>query len=143
MPKKENVLALDDLLAEYGQDIASFLGEASLDNHRAPDGKLYFIPTWQGLTSVNEGIAFPNELLQYVPDTWTSELEQAYRDFAKNSSTETTRAIIEKMEEYLAALKANVRCTWESTTFRISHSPTAIKILSGCGILTGPMTRSR
>ena len=105
--KKGNVLALDDLLAEYGQDIASFLGEASLDNHRAPDGKLYFIPTWQGLTSVNEGIAFPNELLQYVPDTWTSELEQAYRDFAKNSSTETTRAIIEKMEEYLAALKAN------------------------------------
>lgn len=105
--KKGNVLALDDLLAQYGKDITDFLGEASIDNHRAEDGKLYFIPTWQGLTSVNEGIAFPNELLQYVPETWPKELEDAYRNFAKNSSTQTTKAILDKMEEYLAALKAN------------------------------------
>ncbi|MFQ9802130.1 MAG: hypothetical protein ACLR23_28105 [Clostridia bacterium] len=95
------------------------------------------------MTSVNEGIAFPNELLQYVPDTWTSELEQAYRDFAKNSSTETTKVIIEKMEEYLAALKANDKMYLGVYNVQNIAFPTAIKILSGCGILTGPMTRSR
>ena len=104
--KKGNVIALDDLLAEYGQDIADFLGEDAIKNH-STDGKLYFIPTWQGLTSVNEGIAFPNELLQYVPDTWTKELGDAYHEYAKKSTPETAKVILDKMEEYLAALKAN------------------------------------
>ena len=51
-----NLMPLDDLLAEYGQGIVDILGENVVEIHRnADDGKLYYLPSWQGLVGDRRG----------------------------------------------------------------------------------------
>ena len=62
-----NLMALDDLVDEYGQGIKETLGEDVLDMHRYPkDDKLYYLISWQGLYSNVRAFKVPTELAQLI-----------------------------------------------------------------------------
>ena len=65
-----NLMPLDDLLAEYGQGIVDTLGEEVVEIHRnAADGKLYYLPSWQGLSGDRRAWLVVNEIAELAGDT--------------------------------------------------------------------------
>lgn len=103
-----NLMPLDDLLAEYGQGIVDILGENVVEIHRnADDGKLYYLPSWQGLVGDRRGWLVVTELAELAGDTWIEDTEAALNKWRNNYSegTEAFQAVLDQATKYLAAAK--------------------------------------
>lgn len=103
-----NLMPLDDLLAEYGQGIVDVLGENVVEIHRnADDGKLYYLPSWQGLVGDRRGWLVVTEIAELAGDTWIEDTEAALNKWRNNYSegTEAFQAVLDQATKYLAAAK--------------------------------------
>lgn len=103
-----NLRPLDDLLAEYGQGIVDILGENVVEIHRnADDGKLYYLPSWQGLVGDRRGWLVVTEIAELAGDTWIEDTEAALNKWRNNYSegTEAFQAVLDQATKYLAAAK--------------------------------------
>ena len=103
-----NLMPLDDLLAEYGQGIVDTLGEEVIEIHRnAADGKLYYLPSWQGLCGDRRGWLVVTEIAELAGDTWIEDTEAALNKWRNNYSddTEAFQAVLDQATKYLAAAK--------------------------------------
>ena len=103
-----NLMPLDDLLAEYGQGIVDTLGENVVEIHRnADDGKLYYLPSWQGLVGDRRGWLVVTEIAELAGDTWIEDTEAALNKWRNNYSegTEAFQAVLDQATKYLAAAK--------------------------------------
>ena len=103
-----NLMPLDDLLAEYGQGIVDILGENVVEIHRnAADGKLYYLPSWQGLCGDRRGWLVVTEIAELAGDTWIEDTEAALNKWRNNYSegTEAFQAVLDQATKYLAAAK--------------------------------------
>ena len=103
-----NLMPLDDLLAEYGQGIVDILGENVVEIHRnADDGKLYYLPSWQGLVGDRRGWLVVTEIAELAGDTWIEDTEAALNKWLNNYSegTEAFQAVLDQATKYLAAAK--------------------------------------
>ena len=103
-----NLMPLDDLLAEYGQGIVDVLGENVVEIHRnAADGKLYYLPSWQGLCGERRGWLVVTEIAELAGDTWIEDTEAALNKWRNNYSdnTEAFQAVLDQATKYLAAAK--------------------------------------
>ena len=101
-------MPLDDLLAEYGQGIVDILGENVVEIHRnADDGKLYYLPSWQGLVGDRRGWLVVTEIAELAGDTWIEDTEAALNKWRNNYSegTEAFQAVLDQATKYLAAAK--------------------------------------
>ena len=102
-----NLRPLDDLLAEYGQGIVDILGEEVVEIHRnAADGKLYYLPSWQGLCGERRGWLVVTEIAELAGDTWIEDTEAALNKWRNNySGIEDFQAVLDQATKYLAAAK--------------------------------------
>lgn len=103
-----NLMPLDELLAEYGQGIVDTLGEEVVEIHRnAADGKLYYLPSWQGLCGDRRGWLVVTEIAELAGDTWIEDTEAALNKWRNNYSegTEAFQAVLDQATKYLAAAK--------------------------------------
>ena len=102
-----NLMPLDDLLAEYGQGIVDILGENVVEIHRnAADGKLYYLPSWQGLCGERRGWLVVTEIAELAGDTWIDDTEAALNKWRNNySGIEDFQAVLDQATKYLAAAK--------------------------------------
>ena len=102
-----NLMPLDDLLAEYGQGIVDILGEEVVEIHRnAADGKLYYLPSWQGLVGDRRGWLVVTEIAELAGDTWIEDTEAALNKWRNNySGIEDFQAVLDQATKYLAAAK--------------------------------------
>ena len=103
-----NLMPLDDLLAEYGQGIVDILGENVVEIHRnAADGKLYYLPSWQGLCGDRRGWLVVTEIAELAGDTWIEDTEAALNKWRNNYSADTAafQAVLDQATKYLAAAK--------------------------------------
>lgn len=103
-----NLMPLDDLLAEYGQGIVDILGENVVEIHRnADDGKLYYLPSWQGLVGDRRGWLVVTKIAELAGDTWIEDTEAALNKWRNNYSegTEAFQAVLDQATKYLAAAK--------------------------------------
>ena len=103
-----NLMPLDDLLAEYGQGIVDILGENVVEIHRnADDGKLYYLPSWQGLVGDRRGWLVVTEIAELAGDPWIEDTEAALNKWRNNKSegTEAFQAVLDQATKYLAAAK--------------------------------------
>lgn len=104
-----NLMALDDLVDEYGQGIKETLGEDVLDMHRQPkDDKLYYLISWQGLYSNVRAFKVPTELAQLAGDTWLEDTQKVVTKWWNEySSPDDLQAVFDQLDIYFAALKEN------------------------------------
>lgn len=104
-----NLMALDDLVDEYGQGIKETLGEDVLDMHRYPkDDKLYYLISWQGLYSNVRAFKIPTELAQLAGDTWLEDTQEVVTKWWNEySSPDDLQAVFDQLDIYFAALKEN------------------------------------
>lgn len=102
-----NLMPLDDLLAEYGQGIVDILGENVVEIHRnAADGKLYYLPSWQGLCGERRGWLVVTEIAELAGDTWIEDTEAALNKWRNNyTGIEDFQAVLDQATKYLAAAK--------------------------------------
>lgn len=102
-----NLRPLDDLLAEYGQGIVDILGENVVEIHcNAADGKLYYLPSWQGLCGERRGWLVVTEIAELAGDTWIEDTEAALNKWRNNySGIEDFQAVLDQATKYLAAAK--------------------------------------
>lgn len=102
-----NLMPLDDLLAEYGQGIVDILGENVVEIHRnADDGKLYYLPSWQGLCGERRGWLVVTEIAELAGDTWIDDTKAALNKWRNNySGIEDFQAVLDQATKYLAAAK--------------------------------------
>ena len=102
-----NLMPLDDLLAEYGQGIVDILGENVVEIHRnAADGKLYYLPSWQGLCGERRGWLVVTEIAELAGDTWIDDTKAALNKWRNNySGIEDFQAVMDQATKYLAAAK--------------------------------------
>ena len=102
-----NLMPLDDLLAEYGQGIVDTLGENVVEIHRnAADGKLYYLPSWQGLCGERRGWLVVTEIAELAGDTWIDDTKAALNKLRNNySGIEDFQAVLDQATKYLAAAK--------------------------------------
>lgn len=102
-----NLRPLDDLLTEYGQGIVDILGENVVEIHRnAADGKLYYLPSWQGLCGERRGWLVVTEIAELAGDTWIEDTEAALNKWRNNySGIEDFQAVLDQATKYLAAAK--------------------------------------
>ena len=84
-----NLMALDDLVSEYGQGIVDTLGQNVIDMHRRADGKLYNIVSWQGLVNGGNKRAYgvPTEFAELAGDTWLEDTRAAVDEWWNNGFT--------------------------------------------------------
>ena len=101
------LMPLDDLLAEYGQGIVDILGENVVEIHRnAADGKLYYLPSWQGLCGERRGWLVVTEIAELAGDTWIDDTKAALNKWRNNySGIEDFQAVLDQATKYLAAAK--------------------------------------
>ena len=106
-----NLMALDDLVDQYGQGIKAELGEDILDMHRYPaDDKLYYLISWQGLYSNVRAFKIPTELAKLAGDTWLEDTQKVVTKWWNDySSTDDLQAVFDQLDIYFAALKENDR----------------------------------
>ena len=102
-----NLMPLDDLLAEYGQGIVDILGEEVVEIHRnAADGKLYYLPSWQGLCGERRGWLVVTEIAELAGDTWIDDTKAALNKWRNNyTGIEDFQAVLDQATKYLAAAK--------------------------------------
>ena len=106
-----NLMALDDLVDQYGQGIKAELGDDILDMHRYPaDDKLYYLISWQGLYSNVRAFKIPTELAKLAGDTWLEDTQKVVTKWWNDySSTDDLQAVFDQLDIYFAALKENDR----------------------------------
>ena len=105
---KGALMPLDDLIANYGADVQSYFGDDLLNIHRSADGKLYFIPAWQGLVSGRSMMFFPTELVNAtVGDEWVKKIQQACYDSENSFTPEAKKPVYDLVEQYLEGNKKN------------------------------------
>lgn len=105
---KGALMPLEDLLNEYGKNILSYFGDTALELHKSVDGKLYFVPAWQGLVGDRNGFFFPTELVEVAGgDEWVQELQQACFDTYNTFTVESRKPVYELLEQYFEANKQN------------------------------------
>ena len=102
-----NLMPLDDQLAAYGQGIVDILGEEVVEIHRnAADGKLYYLPSWQGLCGERRGWLVVTEIAELAGDTWIEDTEAALNKWRNNyTGIEDFQAVLDQATKYLAAAK--------------------------------------
>lgn len=102
-----SLMPIEDLVNEYGQGIIETLTQATLDEHRAFDGEMYFLPAWQGLIGERYGIYLPHDNVALLGDEWAENFQKVlYDSFEKNYyDDESKGAVIACLEEYLEASK--------------------------------------
>lgn len=101
-----NLMPLDDLLAEYGQGIAEVLTQPVIDLHRYTDGKLYQLPSWQGLVGERRGWMVIDEIAALAGDTWMEDTQAALSKWRNNyEGIEDFQAVLDQATKYLAAAK--------------------------------------
>ena len=102
-----NLMPLDDLIAEYGQGIVDTLGQTVVDLHRtAADGKLYYVPIWQGLCGDRRGWLVVTEIAELAGDTWIDDTKAALNKWRNHySGIEDFQAVLDQATKYLAAAK--------------------------------------
>lgn len=106
-----NLMALDELVDQYGQGIKEELGEEVLDMHRYPaDDKLYYLISWQGLYSNVRAFKIPTELALLAGDTWLEDTQKVVTKWWNDySSPDDFQAVFDQLDIYFAALKENDR----------------------------------
>ena len=106
MAQEGTILPMDDLLEQYGQGIIEALGKECIDLHRAPDGKIYYAVSWQGLVGNRGGIYLPTELVNEMPEGWAEDMQAAFyaMDDGDNSD-EAWQKLVETFELYPKTLK--------------------------------------
>jgi len=99
------LLPLDDLLAEYGQDILAACGEDWLKLHHMKDGKNYFMPSWQGALVKRYALFVKETIGSQMPEGW---FEKAEEFFTANDAydADTLKARLDKIEEVLEVAAA-------------------------------------
>lgn len=101
-----NLLPLDDLLNEYGQDILASRGEAVIDMHRAADGKIYYMNAGGSIFGGVQASFVPTDLINdHVGPQWTEEATKVFSDMYHDTNAQTVQAVYDKVAEYLQALK--------------------------------------
>ncbi|MGN0980951.1 MAG: ABC transporter substrate-binding protein [Candidatus Avoscillospira sp.] len=101
-----NLMPLNDLIEEYGQDIVDVLGEEVVDIHREADGEVYYLPSWQGLCGERRAWVVVTELAELAGETWIEDTRAALSKWRNNySSIEDLQAVLDQATIYLAAAK--------------------------------------
>ena len=102
-----NWMLLDDLLTEYGSGIVDEIGQNVVDRHRTADGELYYLPSWQGLTTGLIGTYVIKEIAEGCGgDAWYEETQAAITEWWNvNPSAENFQKVLDQFELYLAAAK--------------------------------------
>lgn len=103
-----NLMALDDLVSEYGQGIVDTLGQNVIDMHRRADGKLYNIVSWQGLVNAGNKRAYgvPTEFAELAGDTWLEDTRAAVDEWWNNGFTpEAQQKVYDQFDIYFSTLK--------------------------------------
>lgn len=107
--KLGNLLPLDDLVREYAPGIIETLTIELLDMHRVSDGKLYQVPSYQGLSG-NTCTYFPMEVVETMREGWIEDyasVVDAYNSDAYYNDTLTLQQkLISLYEEYIEAAAA-------------------------------------
>lgn len=100
------IIALDDLLEKYGQGIIESLGTETINNHRLMDGKIYQLPSWQGMVGGRNGAKVPTDLIEAsgVGENWLSETQEIAYDFWADPSVEKQQAIFDQFALYYQGL---------------------------------------
>ena len=104
-----NLMALDDLLHQYGQGIKEELGQEVLDMHRySEDNLLYYLISWQGLYSNVRAIKVPTEFAELAGDTWLEDTQEVVTKWWNDySSPEDFQAVFDQLDIYFKALQDN------------------------------------
>lgn len=102
-----SLMPIEDLVADYGQGIVEVLSQVVLDEHRAQDGEMYFIPAWQGLGTGRYAISLPHENVKLLGDEWAKEFQETlYASYELPSwKVEEKMKAVAYMEQYLEASK--------------------------------------
>lgn len=104
--RDENIVPLDDLIANYGKDIVEVLGQGVMDAHVYFDGKTYAIPSWQGLFGDRHAIYLVTEIVNLISDKdWAKKAEAAAWKFDEEPTVANLEAFMNLMEMYYAAAK--------------------------------------
>ena len=104
--KDENLMPLDDLIANYGKDIVEVLGQGVMDAHVYYDGKTYLIPSWQGLFGDRHAIYLVTDIVNLISDKdWAKKAEAAAWKFDEEPTVANLEAFMNLMEMYYAAAK--------------------------------------
>ncbi len=100
------LLPLDDLMAEYGQDLIASIDERLLDAHRQTDGLLYQFPAWQGMVGSRSYYIFSKEDVDAtVGEEWVTKMEELMYANWDKEDVEAKRLVWDHLGTYLAALK--------------------------------------
>ncbi|MFQ9798423.1 MAG: hypothetical protein ACLR23_05270 [Clostridia bacterium] len=103
---KGALMELDDLIAEYGQDIVATLGETVMDIHRFVDGKTYQVIAWQGLVGSRSAFRLPAEIAELAGgEQYAKELQEICYENYNIPTAEAKKKVYDKVEEYLKAAK--------------------------------------
>ena len=105
--KDGNIIALDDLIANYGKDIVEVLGQGVIDAHKwSDDGKVYFIPSWQGLYGNRHAVTVIKEIATLAGATWVEDTQKAMYNYTNNAPTAANlNKVLDQFELYMAAAK--------------------------------------
>lgn len=102
----ESLMPLNDLLAEYGQDITEVLTPEIVEFHRKADGELYYLVSWQGLAGNMHGLCVTTELAELAGETWVEDTAAALDKYwNENGTVEDQQAVFDQTDKYLAAAK--------------------------------------
>ena len=102
-----NLMALDDLLAKYGQGIIDSVGQNVIDVHRYTDGKLYYILSWQSIFESRNGVRGYKDIADLVSPTWEADTQKAADTAFSNPTLDNMQALFDKYAEYGEAAKQN------------------------------------
>lgn len=106
--KDGNLMPLDDLLENYGAGIKEVLGQDVIDLHRAADGVLYNLPSWQGLAANKRAYYIPTDLAELAGATWLEDTQNIVTKWANDyESVDDLVAVMEQWDKYFGALQAN------------------------------------
>lgn len=105
--KDGNLLPLDDLIANYGKDIVEVLGQNVIDAHVHNDGKLYALPSWQGLYNGRYAIYLVTDIVKLIEDKdWVKKMEAAHWAFTDEPTGDNLRTLMRLLEKYYEVAKA-------------------------------------
>ena len=104
--KDGNYMALDDLVAEYGQGITDVLTQDVMDYHKKADGKLYYLVNWQGLANAKRGLYVMTDVAKLAGDTWLEDTEKAMDKYwNQNGTPDDLQKIFDQVALYCEAAK--------------------------------------
>lgn len=102
-----NYMAVDELLAEYGQDIIDILSQEVVDFHRKADGKIYYLPTYPSLIDNKRGMCVSTEIANLAGETWIADTEEAVNQYWNEARTpEAMQTVFDQIVKYCEAAEA-------------------------------------